>query len=98
MTKIIISHNKYVASKKNQENQNLCNCRNSDNCLFDNKCLTSKTVYSANIITDDQQPSKFYLGICETKFKTTFNNHKKSFRHRQNEKKYRAIQVHLGAE
>ena len=86
MTKIINSHNKYVASKKNQANQNLCNCRNPDNCLLDNKCLTSKTVYSAQIITDDQQPLKFFLGICETELKTKFNNHKKSFRQRQNGK------------
>ena len=58
----------------------------SDNCPLDNKCLTSKIVYSAKIITDDQQLSKFYLGICETEFKTGFNNHKKSFRYRENEK------------
>ena len=35
---------------------------------------------------DNQQPSKFCLGICETEFKTRFKNHKKCFRHRQNEK------------
>ena len=77
MKKIINSHNKYVTSKKDQVNQNLCNCRNPDNCPLDNKCLTFKIVYSAEIITDDQQLSKFYLGICETEFKTRFNNHKK---------------------
>ena len=66
MKKIINSHKKYVTSKKDQVNQNLCNCRNPDNCPLDNKCLTSKILYSAEIITDDQQLSKFYLGICET--------------------------------
>ena len=86
MAEIINSHNKYVASKKVQGHQNLCNCRNPDNCPLYNKCLTSKIVYSAEIITDSQQPSNFYLGICETEFKTRFNNHKKSFCHRQNEK------------
>ena len=40
MKKIINSH-KYVASKKNQVNQNLCNCRNPENCRLDNKCPTS---------------------------------------------------------
>ena len=68
MTKIINSHNKYVASKKVQANQNLCNRRSPDNCPLDNKCLTSKIVYSAEIINNSQQPSKFYLGICETEF------------------------------
>ena len=82
ITKIINSHNKYVASKKDRANQNLCNCQNPDNCPFDNKCLTSRIVYSAEIITDDQQPSKFYLGICKTEFKTKFSNHKKFFCHR----------------
>ena len=86
MAKIINSHNKYVASKKVQANQNLCSCRNPDNCPLDNKCLKSKIVYSAAIITDSQRPSKFYLGICEIEFKTRFNDHKKSFCHRQNEK------------
>ena len=86
MLENINSHNKYVASKDDQVNQNLLNCLNPDKCLLDNKCLTSKIVYSAEIITDDQQLSKFYLGICETEFKTRFNNHKKSFRHRENEK------------
>ena len=76
--KIINSHSKYVASKKDQVNQNLWNCRNPDNCPLDNKCLTSKINYSAEIITDDQQLSKFYVEICETEFKTRFNNHKKS--------------------
>ena len=74
MTKLINSHNKYVTSKKDQANQNLCNCRNSAKCPPDNKCLTSKIVYSAEIITDNQQPSKFYLGIGETESKTTITH------------------------
>ena len=75
ITKIINSHNKSVASKQDKANQILCNCRNPDNEKHDNKCLTSKTVYSAHIITDNQQPSKVYLRI----------NEREVFRHRQNE-------------
>ena len=56
MTKIINSHNKYVATKKVQANQNLCNRRSPDNCPLGNKCLTSKIVYSAEIINNSQQP------------------------------------------
>ena len=66
MTKLINSHSKYITSKKDQANQNLCNCRNSANCGLDNKCLTSKI--------DNQQPSSFYLGIGETESKTTINH------------------------
>ena len=86
MLENINSHNKYVASKDDQVNQNLLNCLNPDKCLLDNKCLTSKIVYSAEIITDDQQLSKFYLGLCKTEFKARFNNHKKSFHYRENKK------------
>ena len=75
-----------VPSKKDQVNQNLSNFQKPSHCPLDNKCLTCKIVYSAEIITDNQQPSKFYLGVCKTNFKTRFNNHKKSFRHRQNKK------------
>ena len=57
--KIISSHNMYIASKKDQVNQNLCNCRSPDSCPLDNTCLTSKIVYSVEIITDDQQLSQF---------------------------------------
>ena len=42
MKKTINAHNNYVASKKNQVNEDLCNCRNPDNCPLDNKCLHLK--------------------------------------------------------
>ena len=86
MAKLINSHNKYVASKNDQVNRNLCNCQDPDNCLLDNKSLTYKIVYPGEMITDNQQPSKVYLGISKKEFKTRFSNHKKSFRHWQNDK------------
>ena len=90
--KIVNSHSKYVASKKDQANQNLCNCRNSDNCPLDNKYSTSKIVCSTERTSNNQQPSKVYLGICKTEFKTRFNNHIGRM------KRYRTLQVHLGVE
>ena len=86
MKKIINSHNKHVACKKDQANQNLCNCLNHENYTLDNKCLTSKTVYCTEIITNNKQPPKVYLGISETELKVRFNNHQKFFRHWQNGK------------
>ena len=91
MIKIINSHKKKVASKKDQENQNLCNCCNPDNCPLDNNCLISKIVYSAS---DKYQPSKYYFVIRKTKFKTRFNNHTKSARHRQNEKIQTSLSIY----
>ena len=69
MTKIIHSHNKYVASKKFQANQNLCNCQNPDNCPVDDKCLTSKIVYFAEIITDCQRHQNFILEFAKQSLK-----------------------------
>ena len=40
-----------------------------NNCPLDNKCLTSKIAYSAEIITYNQQPPNVYLGISETGLK-----------------------------
>ena len=40
-SKIIIKERSII---KDQANQNLCDCRNSDNCPLDNKCLTSKFI------------------------------------------------------
>ena len=42
----VASHNKYVASERDRASQNLCNCPNYGKCPLDNKCLTSKIVYS----------------------------------------------------
>ena len=51
-TKVANYHKKHVASKKDQANQNLCNCRNDGNYSLGNKCLTSKIVYSTGTISD----------------------------------------------
>ena len=94
MTKIINLNNKNVSSERGQANQNFCNCQNPDNCRLDNKCLTSKIIYSAGIITDNQQSSKVYLRISKTEFKL-FNNHQVHL------SKYispRTLKVHLGNE
>ena len=58
MRKIIILNNKKVSSERGQANQNLCSCQNPGNCPLDHKYLTSKIIYSAGIITDNQQSSK----------------------------------------
>ena len=86
VTKNTNSHNKYIASRKDQANQNLSNWQNPNNCPFDNKCLTSKIFYSAEIITNNQQPSKVYLEISKTEFKIRFHNHQISSQYWQNKK------------
>ena len=73
MTKVVNYHNKHVASKKDQANQILYNCQNHNNYSLDNKCLTSKIVYSTEIITDNRQPLKVSLASSETEFKARFD-------------------------
>ena len=86
MAEVINYHNKHVASKKDQGNRNLCSRQNHDNYPLENKCVTFKIVYSTKIITDKKQPSKIYLGMSETEFKTRFNNHQIFFRYGKDKK------------
>ena len=86
MSKVVNYHNKHVASKKDQANQILYNCQNHNNYSLDNKCLTSKIVYSTEIITDNRQPLKVSLGSSETEFKARFDKHQMFFQDWQNGK------------
>ena len=50
MTSIISSHNKKVTkTNDNETNGKTCNCRNKSKCPVDNKCLTNKNVFKAEI-------------------------------------------------
>ena len=52
-------------------------------CPLDNKCLTPRIVYRADVTNDQTQEQKFYYGISDTPFKERYENHKKSFRHKE---------------
>ena len=85
---IISSHNKKITNSYNKINGKTCNCRNKNNCPLDNKCLTDKTVYKAEVETNDginELSTKVYFGISETEFKSRYNNHTMSFRNRTHE-------------
>ena len=56
-----------------------CNRRSKTDCPLDNKCLTPKIVYQADVRNDTNDEKKFYLGVSETPFKDRFRNHKKEF-------------------
>ena len=49
-------------------------------CPLQEKCLSENTLYQADISSENFQ-TKIYYGISETKFKTRYSNHKKSFNH-----------------
>ena len=53
MKNIISSHNKKVINSDNEKNGETSNCRNKSKCPLDNKCLTNKIVYKAQVKTND---------------------------------------------
>ena len=55
---------------------------------MDNKCLTNKIVYKAEVKTNDRinkLSTEVYFGISETEVKSRYNNHAMSFRNRTHE-------------
>ena len=52
-----------------------------DSCPLAGKCLAKCIVYKAQITTTDKR--KFYYGTSDGEFKTRFNNHTSSFRHKR---------------
>ena len=55
-----------------------CNCRSKADYPLDNKCLSAKIVYQADVRNDTIDRKKFYLGVSEKPFKERFRNDKSS--------------------
>ena len=79
---IISSHNKKVL-QPSDNNEYSCNCRSKASCPLENKCLTPKIIYQADVVNDQNDEHKIYSGVCETPFKDRFRNHTKDFNHRK---------------
>jgi len=79
---IINNHNKKSLNSP-VDNQQMCNCRNPNQCPLDNKCLTKSLIYQATVTTDNHRPPATYIGLTENTFKIRFNNHTASFQHPQ---------------
>ena len=78
---IIKQRNSKVLSKTNDNNNRKCNCRSKPNSPLNGECLTQCLVYKATSTTSSN--SIVYYGTSEGEFKTRYNNHTKSFRHRE---------------
>ena len=80
---IISNHNKTILNSTDpQTSTPPCNCRNKNKCPLNGKCRESSIVYKASIFTETN-PKKYYYGLCETEFKTRFNNHIHTFKSEQ---------------
>ena len=80
MRSIISLHNKHILNSNSTENG--CNCNKRDQCPLENKCLTPRTVYRADVTNNKTDQHIYYYGISDTPFKDRYGNHKASFRHR----------------
>ena len=80
---IIKSHNTRVLSKSlpDPPPSRTCNCRVKADCPLRGECLVSSVIYKATVASG--ATSKQYVGLVGGDFKTRYNNHTKSFRHRR---------------
>ena len=82
MSSAIKQHNYRVLSTTENVDR-LCNCRNKENCPLDGKCLQTCNVYKADVIIS--KDSHIYYGASDGEFKSRYNYHTSSFRHRHHE-------------
>ena len=76
----INSHDRKILHPSVNSQSRTCNCIKKPDCPLQEKCLGEDTLYQANISLENFQ-TKIYYDISETKFKTRYWNHKKSFNH-----------------
>ena len=81
ISSVISSHNKFLLNKNTDTFG--CNCRQKTSYPLDNKCLTPKVVYKAEITNEVNQEKKIYIGLTETTFKECYRNHVKSFKNKK---------------
>ena len=77
---IISSHSKDILNSNNTESG--CNCNNRYECPLENKCLTPRIVYRADVTNNKTDEHKYYYNISDTPFKEYSESHKWSLRHR----------------
>ena len=81
MSAIIANHNmKLLQEEATTKNERDCNCRNKEKCPLNGKCLTQTVIYKAEL--HDHKTKRNYIGCTEGEFKTRYNNHTASFRHK----------------
>jgi len=85
---IISGHNKKVLNNRNNRQSappKMCHCTIRE-CPLNGECQLDSLVYQATV-TDDQNSSETYVGICKPTFYERHQNHLTSFRHKSHQKK-----------
>lgn len=65
----------------NQKQSDKCNCRDSDDCPLQNKCLTTGIIYQAIVTRQDNTTDETYIGLTANSFKSRHAAHTTSFNH-----------------
>ena len=89
MENIISAHNKKLLNCTANTNEPQittpgCNCRKKAACPLSGKCLSKGIIYEATVANNNE--TKKYFGLCATDFKSRFNNHVQSFKHKSKAK------------
>ena len=74
---IISSHNKALLHP--QKKDYFCNCRDKALCPLENKCLTPRIVYQADVTNNGNDDKYSYIGASDTTFKERYRNHVRDF-------------------
>ena len=83
MANNVKKHDSKIVNDNTEKNQPMCNCRKNTTCPLNGNCQAKCLVYKASVRTSID--THVYYGQCEGNFKTRFNNHTKSFKHRKYE-------------
>ena len=88
---IIEAHNKRLLKQttqsseiKDQQEKKMCNCRQTDQCPLQGRCLQTSVVYQATVTRKDNNATESYIGQTSTEFKTRYRNHIASFKNVNN--------------
>ena len=84
MATIIQRHNSKVIKPTSENETKSCNCRKTCPMNGSGDCRKENVIYKASITSE--QSTKYYYGLSEPEFKTRYNNHTASFRHKHKEK------------
>ena len=77
-------HNKKVTKAKPLAQARTYNYINKSKCSLNNRCLSNNVLFKANITSETEDYRNItYCGISETKFKSRYANHGKSFKNRK---------------
>ena len=69
MASIIKRHNRKIIGNNFKNTDEGCNCRDTNKCPHEKKCLSTSLVYKARVSADENTEVKNYIGLTEGTFK-----------------------------